>query len=127
MTITNNLTLSTNTTFSGASGWTCGNLTCTSPGITITLKNGITYTTTLYAFLTGGTNASRIVMTSDDPSIKAIWNLEYGASQSLIYVNGTRIDSSAGQPIWTFGGTLTDTINWNIGIRPGQKSFGWVS
>jgi hypothetical protein len=66
-------------------------------------------------------------MTSDDPSIKAIWTLQYGASQSLIYVNGTRIDSSAGQTIWTFGGTLTDTINWNPGTRPGQKSFGWVS
>lgn len=126
LSVSNDLIISGSVSFTGSNGWTCGNLLCTGSGRTITLKNSITYTTTLYAFLTGGTSASRIVMTSDDPTIKAIWTLSYGASQSLIYVNGTRIDSSLGQTIWTFGGTLTDTINWNPGTRPGQKSFGWV-
>ena len=127
LSVSNDLIISGSVSFTGSNGWTCGNLLCTGSGRTITLKNSITYTTTLYAFLTGGTSSSRIVMTSDDPAIKAIWTLSYGASQSLIYVNGTRIDSSLGQTVWTFGGTTTDTINWNPGTRPGQKSFGWVS
>ena len=47
--------------------------------------------------------------------VKAIFNLQNGATQSVTNCNATRIDSSGGQTIYTSEGTLTDTINWGIG------------
>jgi hypothetical protein len=111
------------TTFNGTSGWNCVNLTCSVAGSIITLQNSLTYTTTTSVNMTA-TNASRILMTSNDATLRAIWTLNQGASQSMTYVNGTRIDSSQGQSVWSFGGTLTSTLNWNIGSRP--AAFGYI-
>jgi len=110
-----------NLTFTGSAGWTCGNLICSTAGRTLTLANsssGASYRTTNNAALTGGTAASRITMTSDNASTQSIWTLDNGAIQSLVYVNGTRIDSSQGQTIWSFGGTLNGTTNWGTGSQP---------
>jgi hypothetical protein len=112
---------SLNTTFTGSAGWTCANLICTTAGRTLTLANsssGASYRTTDNAALTGGTAAAGIAMTSNNPTTQSIWTLDNGAIQSLIYVNGTRIDSSQGQTIWSFGGTLNGTTNWGTGSRP---------
>lgn len=128
LSITNILSLSGSATFAGTAGWTCNTLSLTAAGaFTITLQNGITYTTTTAATLTGGTNAARYTMTSNDATIRAIWTLSNGASQSLTYVNGTRIDSSGGQTIYTFGGTLTDTINWLLLTTPGTVAYTFVN
>jgi len=121
--INGNLTLS-NCTFNGTTGWTCTNLICSTTGSTITLQNSIGYRTTTSVNLLG-TNASRITMISNSGSIRAIWTLDQGASQSVVYVNGTRIDSSLGQTIWSFAGALTNTINWGIGSRP--PAYGYIS
>lgn len=126
LTVTGTWTVVATTTFAGTSGWSIATLTCTTAGVTITMKNGVTYTTNTAITMTA-TNATRIVFTSDDATIKAIWTLNNGATQAMTYVNGTRIDSSLGQTIWSFGGTLTSTINWNLGTQPAATSFGFSS
>ena len=69
-----------------------------------------------------GTNASPFVITSSSATLRALFNLEYGATQAVQFVRATRIDSSGGQTVWDTVGTiaspLTDTINWNSGTRP---------
>jgi len=130
-TIQNNLTLGStgNTAFTGSAGWTCANLICTTAGRTITLGNsgsGASYRTTTNASLPAGTAASRITMTSDNATTRSLWTLDYGAQQQLIYTNGTRIDSSQGQTIWSFGAALTNTVNWATGSRPGTIGYTFV-
>lgn len=46
---------------------------------------------------------------------RAVFTLDSSATQNVYYVNATRMDSGAGQTIWSFGATLSDTINWNVG------------
>ena len=128
------LSLAGSTTFAGTDGWTCGTLSLTAAGaFTITLQNSVTYATTTAAILTGGTNAARYTMTSNDATIRAIWTLSNGASQSLTYVNGTRIDSSGGQLVYTFGGTISttpvgsETLNWALLTAPGTVVHTFVS
>jgi hypothetical protein len=128
-TIQNNLTLGSNgaVIFTGSAGWTCANLLCSTQARTITLANNITYRTTTSASMLGAAGANAITMTSNNATTRSIWTLDYGAQQSLVYVNGTRIDSSQGQTIWTFGGVRTDTINWATGSRPGTVSYTFVN
>ena len=118
-TIQKDLTLASagNVTFSGPAGWDCANLLCSTPNRIISLQSGSTYNTTTSVNMLG-TDATRIVMSSSSLTTRAIWTLSPTATQSLVYVNGTRIDSSLGQTIWSFGATLNDTINWNLGTRP---------
>jgi hypothetical protein len=128
LTILGTLSLSGSATFAGTDGWTCGTLSLTAAGtFTITLQNSITYTTTTAAILTGGTNAARYTMTSNSGTVRAIWTLENGASQSLIYVQGTRIDSSSGQTIYPFGVTPIDSLNWVQLTTPGSVAYTFVS
>jgi hypothetical protein len=129
-TINNSLTLSGNNTFTGSAGWTCANLLCSTANATQTLQNSVTYTTTTSASMLA-TAIQPITMTSNLAASRSIWTLNPGANQSLVYVNGTRIDSSQGQPIWTFGGTISTTppatLNWNVGSRPGTVSYTFVN
>jgi hypothetical protein len=128
LSILNNLTLNGSATFAGTAGWDCANLVSTAAGtFTVTLQQAVTYRTRLQAFITGGTSTARTTMTSSSGTVRAIWTLDQGASQSLIYVNGTRIDSSQGQTVWSFGGVLTDTINWNPGSPPGTLAYTFVN
>jgi hypothetical protein len=129
--VNSNLTISGGTAFTGTAGWTCVNLICpTAGGFNITLQQAITYTTTAAVSITGGVAApgSRPTMTSSGAS-NAIWRLVEGATQSLIYVNGTRIDSSGGQTVWSFGvapADISTTINWNSGTRPGTVAYSFI-
>ncbi len=126
--VINNLTVAVtaNIGFAGTGSWTCANLLAPAAGKVITLQEGLTYTTTTSVNMLG-TNASKNTMTSSSGSNLAIWTLLPGATQSMVYINGTRIDSSAGQTIWTFGGTLTSTINWNIGSQPGTVGYVYIN
>jgi len=129
--ISNNLTLAatSNVTFTGSAGWTCANLLCSTAGRTLILANsssGASYRTTTNANLLG-TAASPVSMSSNNATTRSLWTLDNGADQSLVYVNGTRIDSSQGQTIWTFGGVRTDTVNWATGSRPGTVSYTFVN
>jgi len=117
-----------NLTFTGSAGWTCGNLLCSTAGRTLTLANsssGASYRTTTNANLLG-TAASRITITSDNATTQSIWTLDNGANQSLVYVNGTRVDSSQGATVWSFGGTLTGTTNWGSGSAPVTTAYTYV-
>jgi len=117
-----------NLTFTGSSGWTCANLLCSTAGRTLTLANsssGASYKTTTNTNLLG-TAASRITITSDNATTQSIWTLDNGANQSLVYVNGTRIDSSQGATVWSFGGTLTNTTNWGSGSAPATTAYTYV-
>jgi hypothetical protein len=126
--VNNSLTLTGATTFIGTTGWTCGNLICTTAGtFNITLKELLTYRTRSAVSITGGTFANRPTITSSTSNL-AIWTLDFGATPTLIYVNGTNIDSSLGQTVWTFGGTVSAaTKNWNVGTRPGTSAYTFVN
>jgi hypothetical protein len=131
ITILRNLTLSAtsgNVFFAGTAGWTCANLLCPTPNRTISLVAGVTYTTTTSVNMLG-TAAQPITMISSSPAAtRAIWTLNQGATQSMVYVNGRAIDSNAGQTIWTFGGVITTALvplNWNVGARP--QPYGFIS
>jgi hypothetical protein len=133
-TINSNLTLNASATFQGTAGWICTNLLLSAAGaFTITLQNSVTYETISSAQLTGGTNAARYTMTSNSGTVRAIWTLKDGANQSLVYVNGTRIDSSGGQTIYTFGGTISttpvgaETLNWFLLAPPGTVAYTFVN
>jgi hypothetical protein len=118
-------------TFSGAFGWDCNNLICSTAGpYSITLREGVTYRTRTGVSLTGGTNTNRITMQSSSLTILAIWTLDFGATQSMIYVNGTRIDSSAEQTIWSFGvsaANVSTSINWNPGVPIRTVAYTFVN
>jgi hypothetical protein len=130
--ISNDLTLAAtgDVTFAGSAGWTCANSLCSTPGRTITFVAGVTYTTTSNTNMLG-TAASPITMISSSPAaIRAIWTLNQGATQSMVYVNARAIDSNAGQTIWTFGGNITTALiplNWNPGTRPGTSAYTFVN
>jgi hypothetical protein len=134
-TIQNNLTLAAtnNVTFDGTAGWTCANLLCSTAGRTITLQSLVTYTTTTSVNMLG-TNALRILMRSSDLTIPydlAIWTLVNGATQSMVYVSATAINSSLGQTIWSFQGTTNgidpSTLNWNPGTKPETQGITFVN
>ncbi len=132
-TINNNLTLNGTATFQGSAGWTCANLSCSTAGSTITLQSLITYTTTTSVNMLGS-NASRILMRSSDLTIPydlAIWTLVNGATQSMVYVSATAIDSDFGQTIWSFQGTPNgidpSTRNWNPGTKPETQGITFVN
>ena len=127
--INSSLLLSGSTTFAGTAGWTCATLLCTTNNSTIILQNSVTYRTTTGVQLVSSLSTQPITMQSVNPSIRAIWTLDAGATQNIIYVNGTRIDSSLGQTIWTFGGLISttpvgaETLNWRTGTRPGTIAY----
>ena len=107
-------------TFAGAFGWDCNNLICSTAGpYNITLQQLVTYRTRTGVAITGGTSVNRVTMRTSSIGTDAIWTLDFGATQSMIYVNGLDIDSSGGQTIWSFGVLTTDvntSINWNPGV-----------
>lgn len=129
LSITNNLTLNGAATFTGTVGWTCNNLIAQAAAATITLQSGVTYTTTTSVNMLG-TNAQRITMRSNAPTVSyAIWTLQNPSTQSMVYVNGQGIDSSAGSTIWSFGGTITTSLvplNWGLGSPQITKAFTFV-
>ncbi len=115
LTVSSNLTVGSSgaVTFSGTAGFNCGSFICVTAGRTITLKNGITYTVNNSLTLTG-TVGSRITLQSSTTS-SAFFNLNPAATRSVTNTNATWIDSSGGKTIWTSAGTLSNTVNWNIG------------
>jgi hypothetical protein len=130
-TINGTLTINGNNTFNGTAGWTCANLICSTPNAIITLQNLITYTTTTSVNMLGS-NAQKILMTSNAAGARAIWTFN-GNNQSMVYVSATRIDSDLGQTIWSFGGVIAltplpeATRNWNPGTKPETQGITFVN
>jgi hypothetical protein len=124
------LALAGSATFAGTHGWTCGTLTCSLASSTIILQSGVTYTTTTSVTMLG-TNAGRITMRSNAPTVSyAIWTLQNPASQSMVYVNAQGIDSNAGMTIYSFQGVILTSLpalNWYNGASQGTKAFTFVN
>ena len=69
-------------------------------------------------------------MISNSPSVRAIWTVGNTATQAITYVDGTRIDSSAGATVWTLGTVSTTapaTLNWNNGSQPSTVGYTFVN
>lgn len=116
LTVNNNLTYAAGSiiTFAGTFGWIATNFfILTSNNISHVLAAGKTYTVTTYFESIATTSSLKDSLISSIPGTKAIFTLDYGATQNVGYTNATDIDSSRGQTIWTFNGVVTTTFNWN--------------
>jgi len=123
-TIGGTLTLSAATTFSGSFGFSTVNFTSITAGLTHTIAAGVTYSVTGVLTVTG-TFASRIVLQSSTTS-HAIFNLT--GTQDCGFFNGTWIDSSAAATIWTYGGVLSNTLNWrDFSVQPLEISATFIN
>lgn len=102
-------------TFQGTAGFTCNTFISTTAGRTIRLTASNTYTvnTALTLTATSISHTNFVSLTS----AYAKFDLAYGATQNVQYINATYIDSSNGQTIYDVPtGTLNNTINWSIHI-----------
>lgn len=98
-------------TFAGAFGWTIQTfLSNHSSAATLTLVNGITYIITISFNASASRIGSIFLITSDHATNKAILTLNNGASCN-VFASFTRIDASAGRPIYSFNGTITTCLN----------------
>jgi len=110
-------------TFAGISGFTVGTLTNTAITATriYTFEEAITYTiTTDWTCVHTAAQTVRFTVTSADGATKAIITLNYGATQKVFFLDPTRIDSSLGQPIFSFTGAITDSYNWSNDLGHGR-------
>lgn len=112
-TMTGTLTLASGTTtFAGTSGFIVNNISSTAS--TFVLKNGNTYTVNgNFSFI--GTAVSHVGIRSDSTGSIAYLNVTSRSTVILaLYCNATDIDSSGGQNINQYGGTVSpSTLNWN--------------
>ena len=108
---------SVSTSFAGTNGFNINAFICNTAGRTITLKDGNTYSI-LNSLTTTATLAQHIIITSSDITNVAYLVLQQGATQDNGFLNGTRIDSSGGQTIYTRKGTLSNTSNWRLLVAP---------
>lgn len=97
--------------FAGSQGASFVSYTSTTAGLTHTFTSSRTYTISNGITLTG-TNASRISFVSSIASTQAVLTVLQGATIDVGYVNATDIDSSLGQTVWSYRGTLLRTNNW---------------
>lgn len=115
----NTLTIgSVNVVFAGIAGFTCmtfSMITNLTAAKTLTLVAGVSYNVTDNLTITGASNTFRYTIKSSIVSSQSILTLSPTATQDLKFVNATDIDSSLGQTIYSSAGTLTNTLNWNIG------------
>lgn len=118
----NALVCAANSTFNGTNGFTIASWTCTTAGLTHTFKNGNTYIITTALLLTS-TAASLKNIVSSTPGSQFTLKLNQGATQDVYYTNTTDANSSTGQTIWDFKGTISNCINWNNLVPPSSISY----
>lgn len=66
------------------------------------------------ALTSSGTSASHNSFVSATGGTRVFMTLLNGGTQDMMFTDGTDIDSSLGQTIWTYKGTLSNTVNWNL-------------
>lgn len=101
--------ISANTTLN-FNGSTLYGLTVGSAGITITLSSELKVSGAFT--VTVPTAASSSAINSDVVGTQRKFTLLPGATQSINFLNVTDIDSSRGQRIYSWRGTLSNTTNW---------------
>lgn len=100
----------TTLTIAGASGGiTCNNFAYT--GVTLTLTSGTTYTINTSLTL----NSAVVNVLASIATSPVTFTLSATATSQIVgNVVATDINSSGGQTIWDFNGTLTRTTNWMV-------------
>jgi hypothetical protein len=109
---TGTLTATQSIVFAGTGNLTLGGFMATTTGRLYVLQAGNTYTINNSLTVTS-VSGSNTEIKSSSSSVRAILTLPAGASQNIRYCNGTWIDSSGGQTIYSLKGTLSNTINWS--------------
>jgi len=115
LTVTDTFTLPNGAvTFAGSAGFTINILTMTSLTVSriFTLTQTNTYRVNTAISTVGTTTAIRCTFISSHASNKVPLILGPGATQDLGFCDPTRIDSSGGQTLFTYKGTITTCINW---------------
>ena len=92
----------------------------------VTLKSSVVYDITATLIMISTVPAATITLNASIAGVKAIFNLDNTASQTVEYVNATDIDSSGtgGVPVFTkqliysLAGVITTTFNWSTGNQP---------
>lgn len=99
-------------TFAGTHGWTFDTVsnTAITAARTYTFADGKTYTVT-GAFDVCGTSTYDLSLFAGSVAT-ALINLQAGATQNIGFVNPKWIDSSGGQPIYTYKGTVDTCSYW---------------
>ena len=105
-------------TFAGIAGFTISNWNMPGFNTTVILKIGITYNILSSMSILTTTIASPHIIKSGTPGTRATLILANGATQSNHYIIATDIDSSAGQTIWVWQPTLSNTLNWKTLTTP---------
>jgi hypothetical protein len=126
------ITVSVNTTFTGSAGFTASNYTQTTAGTIATFQNGNSYlvTNTLQGIGTATLAGTQFVFfrASSSNAPRAIFTLSNTGTQQMIFASGSWIDSSQGQTIYTVGGGINNTINWNpTGTTPTGSAYVFVN
>ncbi len=109
--------------FQGTAGFTTGTLSIANAGITVTFIINVTYTVTTILSLVA-TSASHIIFKSSSGGTQTIFVLNNNATQDVNFVNATDINSTLGQQINTFKGTLSNATNWNSLINTNNTTIG---
>lgn len=93
---------------------------------TVTLKSSVIYSITAVLIMISTVSTAPITLNASTAGVKAIFNLDNSASQTVEYVNATDIDSSgtlgvmpfSKQLIYSLAGVITTTFNWSTGNQP---------
>lgn len=115
-------------TFAGSHG--CNfysySISTTAAGIQQIFQSANTYNITNSLNLLG-TAANTLTFRSSSSGSRAIVTLYYGASMDVGHVTATDIDSSGGQTVWNYKGTISNTLNWQaLPIVPKTIGVPWV-
>ena len=102
----------TYTTFIGTGGFSTSKIYCNLPR-TVIFNSGITYTVRDEMINIGSSNGL-ITYKSYSPTIQSTFVLNYGATQSNLYTNGTLMNSQPAQTVWVVNGALSGTTNWGV-------------
>lgn len=100
-------------TFNGTNGFSIGTLKYVGGSTAgVSFKSNNTYIITNIFSTTTATAAVPWVLSASTGGVQAIVTLNQGATQNIGFINPTDIDSSKGQTIWDFRGTLSNATNW---------------
>lgn len=114
-------TLAQNMILTGSGGFTVNTFRNSSSSVVlgsvnrqITFQEGVTYTVNNSLSFPMTNTVGRLTFVSSSGTNRAIFTLNPSATQSMSYVNGTRMNSSLGKTIYSQNAVLTDTLNWSI-------------
>lgn len=97
--------------FTGSFGWSASILSIQTVGLTHSLKAGVTYSVSSAILNLSSNNSQRTGIVSDESGTYSKLLLSSSATQKLGYMNISWIDASSGQSLYTFNGTLDNTVN----------------